>query len=129
MKQNIPVFYKEKHLSKQFEEYDYIMISEKTLYENFIINKFKKLASCLLFKRQNHIPFANFDKIDIHINREIKINYLEKNPVWSEKIKTDIFLSMESIFEEFLMLYEDNNADDSPAGSPFLFQFNKDDPI
>jgi hypothetical protein len=36
---------------------------------------------------------------------------------------------MESIFEEFLILYENNNSDDSPVGNLFLFQFNEDDPI
>jgi hypothetical protein len=58
-----------------------MVISEKTLYENFTINKFRKLASCFFFKGQNHIPFVNFGKINIRINREIRINYLEKNPV------------------------------------------------
>jgi hypothetical protein len=97
------------------------MISEKTLYENFTINKFKKLASCLLFKRQNHISFANLDKIDIRINREIRINYLEENLVWLKKIKTDIFLSIKLIFEEFPILYEDNNVDNSLVENSFLF--------
>jgi hypothetical protein len=128
MGQNIPVFYKKKYLPKQFEKYDYIIISEKTLYENFTISKFRKLASCLFFKGQNHISFANLGKIDIRINRRIKINYFEKNPVWSEKAKIGIFLSMKSIFKEFPILYENNNADDPPVGSPFLFQFNKNDP-
>ncbi len=79
--QNIPVFYKKKHLPKQFEEYSYIIIPEKTLYEDLIINKFRKLASYLLFKGQNHIPFANLGKAGIRINRKIKISYLEENPV------------------------------------------------
>jgi hypothetical protein len=127
MGQNIPIFYKKKYLPRQFEEYGYMMISKKTLYENFIISKFKKLVSCLLFKRQNYISFANFGKINIRINRGIRISYLEENPVWLEKAKTGIFLSMKSIFEGFPMLYEDNNADDPPAGSPFLFQFNEND--
>jgi hypothetical protein len=81
IKQNIPVFYKEKHLPKQFEKYNYIMISEKTLYENFIINKFKKLINCLFFKKQNHILFVNFGKVNIRIYREIRITYFEKNSV------------------------------------------------
>ncbi len=51
IKLNIPVFYKEKHLPKQFEEYNYIIMPEKTLYEDLIISKFRKLASYLLFKR------------------------------------------------------------------------------
>jgi hypothetical protein len=57
------------------------------LYENFIIDKFRKLASYFFFKKQNYISFTNFGKTDIRINREIRINYFEKNPVWSEKIK------------------------------------------
>jgi hypothetical protein len=36
---------------------------------------------------------------------------------------------MKSIFEEFPIPYENNNADDPPAGNPFLFQFNEDDLI
>jgi hypothetical protein len=97
------------------------VISEKTLYKNFTIDKFGKLASCLLFKGQNYIFFINFGKIDIRINREIRIDYLEENPIWSEKVKVDIFLLMESIFEGLLILYENNNADDSPIGNLFLF--------
>jgi hypothetical protein len=106
-----------------------MIISEKILYENLTINKFRKLVSCLLFKEQNHISFANLGKIDIRINRGIRIDYFEENSVWSEKIKIDIFLSMKSIFEKLPILYKDNNVNDSPVGSPFLFQSNKDNPI
>jgi hypothetical protein len=45
MGQNIPVFYKEKYLPRQFEKYSYIIISKKTLYENLTINKFRKLEN------------------------------------------------------------------------------------